>query len=54
MVVKIVQHTIHVVEMDIALITLMAIGLVNVNFGGVEQFVIISQALEDKSLQLVV
>ncbi len=52
MIIKIVQRIIHVVDMDIVLIILMVIGLVNVNFGGMEHYVINKQIVEHKLLYL--
>ena len=39
MIIKIVQHMIHVVEMDIVVMMMKVNGLVNVNFGGMEHYV---------------
>jgi len=46
--IQIVQHTIHVEDMDIVEIFLMMSGLVNVNSGGMEHYVINKQTVEYK------
>jgi hypothetical protein len=54
MIIKIVQHMIHVVHMDIVRIRLMVNGVVHVNFGGMEQYVMNKQIVENKLLHLAV
>ncbi len=54
LIIKIVQSIIRVVVMDIVRIMLMVHGVVNVNFGGMEQCVMNKQTGENKLLHLAV